>query len=83
MFIDCFPMWRGQSDILVRKRVPAIVLYAAPHRDATQKRPLLIGCEQVQGYSIAFPMPDDQARTWLSARSPTKARLKMLQGSLA
>ncbi len=31
---------------------------------------LSIGCEQVQGYSIAFPMPDDQARAWLSARNP-------------
>ncbi len=24
-----------------------------------------IGCEQVQGYSIAYPMPDTQAREWL------------------
>ncbi len=24
-----------------------------------------IGCEQVQGYSIAYPMPEDQAREWL------------------
>jgi diguanylate cyclase len=44
---------------------------------------LSIGCEQVQGYSIAFPMPDDQTRTWLSARTPKKARLKVLGGSLA
>ena len=28
-----------------------------------------IGCDQVQGYYIAFPMPDDQARAWLSART--------------
>ena len=44
---------------------------------------LSIGCEQVQGYSIAFPMPDDQARSWLAARNPKRARLKVLQGSLA
>ena len=31
---------------------------------------LSMGCEQVQGYLIAFPMPDDQARAWLSARNP-------------
>ena len=42
-----------------------------------------IGCDQVQGYSIAFPMPDGQAREWLVARGPKKARLKVLQGSLA
>jgi diguanylate cyclase (GGDEF)-like protein len=44
---------------------------------------LSIGCEQVQGYSIAFPMPDDQARAWLSARNPKRAKLTVLQGSLA
>ena len=44
---------------------------------------LSIGCEQVQGYSIAFPMPDDQARAWLSARNPQRAKLTVLQGSLA
>ncbi|RIK84298.1 MAG: GGDEF-domain containing protein [Hyphomicrobiales bacterium] len=27
-----------------------------------------LGCDQVQGYSIAFPMPKAQAREWLSAR---------------
>lgn len=44
---------------------------------------MAIGCDQVQGYSIAFPMPQDKAREWLMARSPKKARLKVLQGSLA
>jgi diguanylate cyclase len=44
---------------------------------------LSIGCDQVQGYSIAFPMPDGQAREWLAARSPKKARLKVLEGSRA
>src|SRR5690606_14615898 len=44
---------------------------------------LAIGCEQVQGYSIAFPMPQDEARAWLVARSPKKARLKLVQGSIA
>ena len=45
---------------------------------------LSIGCDQVQGYSIAFPMPDDQAREWLAAAQPEEARkLKVLQGSRA
>ncbi|MDX8452674.1 EAL domain-containing protein [Mesorhizobium sp. VK9D] len=44
---------------------------------------MAIGCDQVQGYSIAFPMPQDKAREWLTARSPKKSRLKVLQGSLA
>jgi EAL domain-containing protein (putative c-di-GMP-specific phosphodiesterase class I) len=44
---------------------------------------LSIGCEQVQGYSIAFPMPHDQARAWLSARNPRKPMLTVLQGSRA
>ncbi|TIS07167.1 MAG: EAL domain-containing protein, partial [Mesorhizobium sp.] len=42
---------------------------------------MAIGCDQVQGYSIAFPMPQDKAREWLTARSPKKAKLKVLQGS--
>ncbi|MER9411291.1 EAL domain-containing protein [Mesorhizobium sp. M0589] len=44
---------------------------------------MAIGCDQVQGYSIAFPMPQDKAREWLLARSPKKAKLKVLQGNLA
>ncbi|RWN68629.1 MAG: GGDEF and EAL domain-containing protein [Mesorhizobium sp.] len=44
---------------------------------------MAIGCDQVQGYSIAFPMPQDKAREWLVARAPKKARLTVLRGSLA
>ncbi|MBZ9658749.1 EAL domain-containing protein [Mesorhizobium sp. ESP-6-4] len=44
---------------------------------------MAIGCDQVQGYSIAFPMPQDKAREWLLARSPKKTKLKVLHGSLA
>ncbi|MET3582294.1 diguanylate cyclase (GGDEF)-like protein [Mesorhizobium robiniae] len=44
---------------------------------------MVIGCDQVQGYSIAFPMPQDKAREWLVARAPRKARFRVLQGSLA
>ncbi|MER8921073.1 EAL domain-containing protein [Mesorhizobium sp. M0802] len=44
---------------------------------------MAIGCDQVQGYSIAFPMPQDKAREWLLARSPKKAKVKVLQGNLA
>ncbi|PAQ05262.1 putative bifunctional diguanylate cyclase/phosphodiesterase [Mesorhizobium temperatum] len=44
---------------------------------------MAIGCDQVQGYSIAFPMPQDTAREWLVARAPKKARLTLLRGSRA
>lgn len=44
---------------------------------------MAIGCDQVQGYSIAFPMPHDKALEWLTARMPKKARLTVLRGSLA
>ena len=30
---------------------------------------MAIGCDQVQGYSIAFPMPQDKAREWLRRAS--------------
>ncbi|MGE0502903.1 MAG: putative bifunctional diguanylate cyclase/phosphodiesterase [Rhizobiaceae bacterium] len=42
-----------------------------------------IGCDQVQGYSIAFPMPDAEARQWLAARAPKKPALKVVEGALA
>ena len=32
-----------------------------------------IGCEQVQGYSIAFPMPEREARDWLVLRTRSDA----------
>ncbi len=44
---------------------------------------LAIGCEQVQDYSIAFPMPQPEARAWLAARSPKKAKLRVVRGSAA
>ena len=30
---------------------------------------LSVGCDQVQGYSIAFPMPMTEARDWMAQRS--------------
>ena len=42
-----------------------------------------IGCDQVQGYSIAFPMPPEQALEWLALTSPKKPQLTVLQGSRA
>jgi len=39
-----------------------------------------IGCDQVQGYSIAFPMPQDEAREWLVARCPRQSRLRVVAG---
>lgn len=44
---------------------------------------LSIGCDQVQGYSIAFPMPDTQAREWLEARSPRRPVLTLVDGARA
>ena len=44
---------------------------------------LKIGCDQVQGYSIAFPMPDHQAREWLSQRSPRKPVLRLAKSDVA
>ncbi|THF58532.1 putative bifunctional diguanylate cyclase/phosphodiesterase [Ollibium composti] len=44
---------------------------------------LAIGCEQVQGYSVAFPMPQEEARAWLAARAPKKAKLTVVQGNVA
>jgi diguanylate cyclase len=44
---------------------------------------LSIGCDQVQGYSIAFPMPDGQAREWLAMRGSKKPQLRVLEGSRA
>ena len=39
-----------------------------------------IGCGEVQGYSIAFPMPDKQAREWLLSRTLRKPRLSVVGG---
>ncbi len=45
---------------------------------------LSVGCDQVQGYSIAFPMPTEKAREWLALRTPRKRpELKVLHGSRA
>jgi diguanylate cyclase (GGDEF)-like protein len=46
---------------------------------------LSIGCDQVQGYSIAFPMPDVQAREWLTSRGRGAARptLKLVEAATA
>jgi EAL domain-containing protein (putative c-di-GMP-specific phosphodiesterase class I) len=51
--------------------------------DAELHSLLSIGCDQVQGYSIAFPMPEAQARDWLVNRSPRKPQLKVVEGSRA
>jgi EAL domain-containing protein (putative c-di-GMP-specific phosphodiesterase class I) len=43
-----------------------------------------IGCDQVQGYSIAFPMPAEQARNWLASRhQPKRPQLRLLEGNRA
>ncbi|MEW9806591.1 putative bifunctional diguanylate cyclase/phosphodiesterase [Mesorhizobium sp. ZMM04-5] len=42
-----------------------------------------IGCDQVQGYSIAFPMPTEQAQEWLALRSPKKPQLTVVTGNRA
>jgi EAL domain-containing protein (putative c-di-GMP-specific phosphodiesterase class I) len=38
----------------------------------------LIGCDQVQGYSIAFPMPDKVAREWMLSRGGKRAKLMLV-----
>ncbi|MCO5059898.1 MAG: EAL domain-containing protein [Rhizobiaceae bacterium] len=42
-----------------------------------------IGCEQVQGYSIAFPMPEDEARDWLAQRTPKGRVLELKRDVVA
>ena len=42
-----------------------------------------IGCDQVQGFSIAFPMPDREAREWLVSRTPKRPVLTVLKGDRA
>ena len=44
---------------------------------------LSIGCDQVQGYSIAFPMPDSKAREWLAMRGQKKPKLTVVEGKRA
>lgn len=40
------------------------------------------GCDQVQGYSIAFPMPSEQATAWLAShRQRGRPQLRLLEGS--
>lgn len=41
---------------------------------------LAIGCDQVQGYSIAFPMPEHEARVWLLAHRTKRPQSKTLKG---
>jgi diguanylate cyclase (GGDEF)-like protein len=44
---------------------------------------LALGCEHVQGYSIAFPMPGEQAGRWLEMRTRRKPRLTVHEGKRA
>ncbi|MBO6718220.1 MAG: EAL domain-containing protein [Rhizobiaceae bacterium] len=34
---------------------------------------MALGCDQVQGYSVAFPMPDQKARQWIEQRNGGQA----------
>ncbi|MBX3566682.1 MAG: EAL domain-containing protein [Rhizobiaceae bacterium] len=40
-----------------------------------------LGCDEVQGYSIAVPMPGTKVRTWLRARSARPGKITVLQGA--
>jgi diguanylate cyclase (GGDEF)-like protein len=42
-----------------------------------------LGCDQVQGFSIARPMPGGKVRDWLMARGVKPGKLVMLKGSRA
>jgi diguanylate cyclase (GGDEF)-like protein len=44
---------------------------------------LALGCEHVQGYSIAFPMPGPQAGQWLEARTRRKPAFTVHEGKRA
>lgn len=38
-----------------------------------------LGCDKVQGYAIASPMPPAEAREWLKMRNATKPKLSLVQ----
>ena len=42
-----------------------------------------VGCDHVQGYSIAYPMPAERVREWLSQRAPRRPRLKVAASNVA
>ena len=42
-----------------------------------------LGCDQVQGYSIALPMPSEQMREWLKMRGAKKPQLALVQTGAA
>lgn len=42
-----------------------------------------LGCDQVQGYSIAFPMPGAQTLEWLQQRAPKPPKLTVVVGAKA
>ncbi len=42
-----------------------------------------LGCDQVQGYSIAFPMPGAQTLEWLQQRAPKPPKLTVVAGAKA
>jgi diguanylate cyclase (GGDEF)-like protein len=43
----------------------------------------LLGCDQVQGYSIAYPMPDRVAREWMLSRTPKRPKLTIVESAHA
>jgi EAL domain-containing protein (putative c-di-GMP-specific phosphodiesterase class I) len=46
-----------------------VVVAEGVEDEATQVRLAAMGCDQVQGYHIARPMPGDEVRAWLGGRS--------------
>jgi EAL domain-containing protein (putative c-di-GMP-specific phosphodiesterase class I) len=45
---------------------------------------LALGCEEVQGYSIAFPMPGAEVRDWLAAHAQQRLQIpRLLEASRA
>jgi len=43
----------------------------------------MLGCDQVQGYSIAYPMPDRIAREWMMSRSLKRPKLSIVESAHA
>lgn len=44
--------------------------------EAELDRLMAIGCDEVQGFSVAFPMPDRQARDWIAAHGGHVRRIE-------
>ena len=82
LIADDDPHVRSAVRLLLEDEPGISIVAEGAETEAELDSLMAIGCDQVQGYSIAFPMPQDKALEWLTARMPKKAKLRVLQGSL-